>query len=152
MVAACPRDVYDSDGRKRAEALRSRVMSATRINALVLVSPRAQDTLAFYRAVGIPLADEQHDEGPLHWACELGGAHIAVYATEDDAPAIPSWREAGSTLVGVEVEDLEVVVAALDARGAVMLRAPEDVPWGRRAVFADPDGRPVELNQIKDLA
>ena len=36
--------------------------------------------LRFYRAVGIPLDSEVHEEdGPLHYAAEVGGVHVAVY-------------------------------------------------------------------------
>jgi predicted enzyme related to lactoylglutathione lyase len=34
--------------------------------------------------------------------------------------------------------------------GARVLIRPEDVPWGRRAVVLDPDGRTVELNETAD--
>jgi predicted enzyme related to lactoylglutathione lyase len=45
------------------------------------------------------------------------------------------------------VVSLDSTVASAIAAGGEIVIAPEDVPWGRRAVVADPDGRPIELNE-----
>ena len=42
---------------------------------------------------------------------------------------------------------LDLVVRRAEAAGGTVIQAPEDVPWGRRAVLADPDGRAVEINR-----
>lgn len=123
------------------------------VDALVLTSARAEELVRFYRALGVPLEDERHDDGPLHWACELGAVHFAIYAGDDAARApagaarAPGRRMSGSTLVGLRVPDVDAATAAAVAAGARVLVAVEDVPWGRRSVVEDPDGRPVELNQ-----
>lgn len=118
------------------------------VDALVLTSARAEELVRFYRALGVPLEDERHDDGPLHWACELGAVHFAIYACgSDDATRAPGRGTGGSTLVGLRVPDVDAVTAAAVAAGARVLVAVEDVPWGRRSVVEDPDGRPVELNQ-----
>ena len=117
-----------------------------RIDALVLSTARLQQTGAFYRALGVPLEEERHEEGPLHWACDLGGAHFAIYETAEPGDA-PGRGLGGSTLFGLRVASLEDAFAAAAAAGGTVLVPPQDVPWGRRAVVADPDGRPVELNQ-----
>jgi lactoylglutathione lyase len=46
----------------------------------------------------------------------------------------------------VYVRELDESVQELDAAGVVVLRSPEDMPWGERiATVADPDGNPVAL-------
>jgi lactoylglutathione lyase len=46
----------------------------------------------------------------------------------------------------VYVRELDELVQELDAAGVVVLRSPEDMPWGERiATVADPDGNPVAL-------
>ncbi len=46
----------------------------------------------------------------------------------------------------VYVGDVDVTVAALRGEGVVILREPEDMPWGERvATVQDPDGNPVTL-------
>src|SRR5262245_14057316 len=51
------------------------------VGALILFSGAIEKTVAFYRAIGMPLEEEKHDEeGPLHYACELGSTHMAIHA------------------------------------------------------------------------
>ena len=59
------------------------------------------------KPIGVELIEERHDDGPVHWACELGPVHVAVYADPNDAgdtsPATidaPRYRHPGATLVG----------------------------------------------------
>src|SRR5262245_48157365 len=94
---------------------------ADMVNAVVMWSGAYTRAVAFYRALGLPLADEQHDDGPAHAAAELGGVHVAIY----DAPGaatLPGHREPGGTLVGFEVDDLDATLARL---AAPIIRAPE---------------------------
>lgn len=117
------------------------------VDALILWTAQPKRTIAFYRALGLPLEEERHDDGPLHWACELGSVHFAVYEA-GGAGAAPGRREPGASQLGFQVDDaLEVIVARAVTAGGVVQQPPEDVPWGRRAVLADPDGRPVEINR-----
>jgi predicted enzyme related to lactoylglutathione lyase len=75
--------------------------------------------------------------------------HLAIYAAEGaDAPG---RRVGGATQLGFQVgAAIEAAVRAGVAAGGSVLQPLEDVPWGRRAVLADPDGRPVELNCAAD--
>ncbi len=118
---------------------------APEIGAIVLWSPRAAEVVAFYRAIGVPLEDERHEEGPAHWACSLGPVHFAVFEAAEGAAR--GRAEGGATMIGLSVTSLEEAVAAAVGMDARVLVLPEEVPWGRRAVVADPDGRSVELNQ-----
>ncbi len=117
-----------------------------RIDALVLFTARLAETAAFYRAIGLPLEDERHEEGPAHLACDLGGAHVALFEAKATGDALARGH-GGSSLVGFRVPSLEEAVAAVRAAGGRVEIEPQDVPWGRRAVVLDPDGRAVELNQ-----
>ncbi|MCC7538367.1 MAG: VOC family protein [Deltaproteobacteria bacterium] len=122
-------------------------MGALGVGAVVLWSPRAEEMRAFYSALGLVLEDERHDEdGPLHWACDLRGTHFAIFATQDGAQS-PGWRRGGGILIGFDVDHLDATVARVRALGAEVLQEPEDVPWGRRAVVRDPDGRGVEITE-----
>ena len=48
------------------------------IASLVLFTGDFEGTAAFYRALGLPLIDEDHGDGPRHLAIELGPVHFAV--------------------------------------------------------------------------
>lgn len=54
---------------------------------------------------------------------------------------------ATSTHLGFAVADLGSVDERLRAAGVAVIRAPEDRPWGRTAVYRDPDGNTVFLTQ-----
>lgn len=114
--------------------------------SVVVFSGDHARAVAFYRAIGIPLEDERHDDGPLHYACELGSVHFAIQPAETSGSA-PSRRASGSTFPGFYVDSLDTVAADLSNLDAPLLGAHEQMPWGCRVVFQDPDGRPIEINQ-----
>lgn len=114
------------------------------IDAAIFTAADPRRTVAFYRALGLPLEEERHDDGPLHFACEVGGAHIAVYG------APKGKRRPGRThgaMLGFRVGNLVKTLGALKRTGAKVVVEPQKVPWGRRAIVQDPDGRKVELNE-----
>jgi lactoylglutathione lyase len=114
--------------------------TSTRLGALVLTTNRTQALVRFYRILGAPLEEERHGEGPLHFACELGPVHFAVYE------GIEGVGDA-STLVGFSVANLAAVLEELRVMGTPVLREPESRPWGTRAIVSDPDGRRIEVWQ-----
>ena len=94
------------------------------------------------------MEEERHDDGPLHYACELGPVHFAIYPAETpDNGAHPERLSPGGTQVGFQVDSVEAAFEAAVALGARVMFEPDDYPWGRRAVVEDPDGRAVELNK-----
>jgi lactoylglutathione lyase len=114
--------------------------------SLVLFAADLQATGSFYRSVGLQLAEERHDDGPVHLAVELGPVHFAIYAA--DAPGhAPERRGAGASFAGFYADSLDAATTALQALGAPVLSEHEEMPWGCRIVVRDPDGRAVEVNQ-----
>ncbi len=120
-------------------------MKLTHVDAVVLHAENLNATVAFYRALGLPLGDEEHEEGPVHIACDVGGAHFAVF--EGEPGAAPPFKTAGSTMLGFRAEVLDEAWATVQAAGLAVVMEPHDVPWGRRFVLQDPDGRRVEVNE-----
>ena len=118
----------------------------TEMASLVLFAGDTAATAAFYRALGLELADEDHGEGPVHFAVELGPVHFAIYPAQAPGRAAER-RSGGSVFPGFYVGSLDRAVAALGRAGAVMLTGHEQMPWGCRVVAEDPDGRTVEINQ-----
>jgi predicted enzyme related to lactoylglutathione lyase len=118
-------------------------VKATEVGALVLFSEELEPVVEFYRAIGVPLEEERHDDGPLHYACELGSTHFAVY--EGTMGAAPTRGAGGCAFAGFVVDSVADAVAAARAIRSAVLQEPEHFPWGLRAVLEDPDGRPVEV-------
>jgi predicted enzyme related to lactoylglutathione lyase/3-polyprenyl-4-hydroxybenzoate decarboxylase len=132
----------------RVEALLAGSPPAPRpphVDAIVLTCADLETSAAFYRELGLPLKHEDHGEGPVHYACDLGPVHVALFAA-DEAGTAPSRRAAGSGLVGLQVASVEDAFARAVAAGGEGVQEPADFPWGRRALVKDPDGRVVELN------
>jgi catechol 2,3-dioxygenase-like lactoylglutathione lyase family enzyme len=50
----------------------------TQVASLVLFAADPEATAAFYQALGVELEDEDHGEGPVHFASELGPIHFAI--------------------------------------------------------------------------
>jgi lactoylglutathione lyase len=118
----------------------------TEMASLVLFAANASNTADFYRAIGLDLEAELHEEGPVHLAVELGHVHFAIY--EAAAPGrAPERRSGGDTFPGFYVESLDEVAKALQQLGAPLIGEHEAMPWGCRIVVQDPDGRAVEVNQ-----
>ena len=113
------------------------------LGALILFANQLAETVSFYQALGLPLEEESHDDGPLHFACDLGTLHVAVF---QGAPGThPPFRTAGGVLPGLAVPSLDGALESAEALGAKIVQRPTEYPWGMRALVEDPDGRTVEL-------
>lgn len=132
----------------------------TDLGSLILFSGDVERAAAFYAALGLVLAPEQHGEGPLHFTCSIGLTHFALFAATGGvaqdagdargakAAAIEgpmSHKRPGSQFFGLTVNDLAAAFVAALATGGTVVQDPRDYPWGRRALVRDPDGRVVEL-------
>lgn len=113
--------------------------------SLVLFTADVDAAARFYRAMGIPLEHEDHGQGPVHFAAELGGVHFALYPAATPGRA-PERRSAGSVFPGVYVPSLDDSLEAVAGLGATVLTGHEVMPWGCRFIAEDPDGRAVEVN------
>jgi lactoylglutathione lyase len=120
----------------------------TEVASIVLFTDKLEPTIGFYRAVGVDLEDEDHGDGLVHAATDLGDVHFAVLAAGDPSQGKPDWRSGGSTFVGFYVESLDRTSESLKSLGSPVLIEHQVRPWGCRMVFDDPDGRAVEINQL----
>jgi predicted enzyme related to lactoylglutathione lyase len=99
----------------------------------ILFSPAADPVRAFFRdTLGLPFVDA--GEGWLIFA--LPPAELAVH------PAETSRRE-----IYLLCDDLDVTVAALEAKGVRLARPITEQTWGRLTAIALPDGSEVGLYQ-----
>ena len=104
-------------------------------------------SLTFYRAFGFSFVEEKHGSGPVHYSTQLGSIVLEIFPGE---PASPLNRKAsGATMLGFSVASVDEAVLAAKNLGAQVVTAPTASPWGRRAVVVDPDGRGIELSELK---
>ena len=95
--------------------------SMTELSSLVLFTGNIEQARAFYRAIGLNLDDENHGDGPLHYATDISGVHFALFDAKPASGRAPQWRRAGSSFPGFYVTSLDDTVAALTTQGAPVL-------------------------------
>ena len=117
----------------------------TSLNLIVLRAADIESALNFYKALGLEFIQEQHGNGPVHYACEMDGLVIEIYPGK--AGNAIDRKQAGSVTLGFQVSDLNNVIDALKALNIVVLTEPKQSNWGLHAVVQDPDGRAVDLTQ-----
>ena len=116
-------------------------MADVALTLLVLKTRQVDRLLAFYQALGIEFAEEQHGQGPCHHAGHLGAVVIEIYPLTDEVTVDSSTR------LGFSVSDLAEVVRGLEGIGTIIVKQPMQTASGLQAVVKDPDGRSVELTQ-----
>jgi lactoylglutathione lyase len=118
----------------------------TEMASLVLFAADSEATAAFYRALGVEFEEEDHGEGPAHFAAEVGPIHFAIYPAQAPGRAT-EHRSGGGVFPGFYVASLDRAVDALGRVDSRILTEHEQMPWGCRVVVEDPDGRAIEVNQ-----
>ena len=112
-----------------------------RLNLIILRSLEPNETVSFYEITGIEFREEQHGNGPIHWAATLNGLVLEVY------PAKSVEDVDNTTRLGFEFENIAAIVSTMRSSGIEIVQDLRESEWGLQAVARDPDGRSVELVQ-----
>jgi catechol 2,3-dioxygenase-like lactoylglutathione lyase family enzyme len=117
------------------------------LNAIGIVVSDLARSLAFYRALGIDVAD-----GDGHVETTLPNGVRLMFDTEDVIRSFePEWTRATGNQAALAFEcaspaDLDAAYTDVVAAGFEGHREPWDAFWGQRyAQLRDPDGVPVDL-------
>ena len=111
-------------------------MADPQLRLIVLRTPKLEELCKFYAALGLRLAEEQHEMGPKHFSCTFQGMVLELY---------PSTKASEPGRVGFAVESLSALLERLLLLGTPIVEEPARGPWGLRCLVRDPDGRVVEL-------
>lgn len=120
-------------------ARRGNEMSDTTLNLVVIRSADLDRAGQFYQLLGLGFAMHRHGNGPKHLSSEGGGVVFEIY------PQSAAGDSTSGTRIGFSVSSVDRVLSLLGSEA--VLSSPQDSPWGRRAVIADPDGHRIELTQ-----
>ncbi|MFN7587764.1 MAG: VOC family protein [Planctomycetota bacterium] len=106
------------------------------LDHLVLRCHDLDRSRAFYEALGMAFAREQHGRGPLHFAYHLGTVVLELYPATADA--------SGPIRIGLRVTNVRATLAAATAAGGTVVRdhAHAEAP---SAVVRAPDGNEIAL-------
>jgi lactoylglutathione lyase len=108
-------------------------------------------SIAFYAALGFAVERREHDYASLRWGdAVIGLGPIAKLPATGTGAGFTQARLAADRGAGVEivleVEDLDVALAAVRAAGHPLTAEPTDQPWGLRDFrLTDPDGYYLRL-------
>ena len=106
-------------------------------------------SVAFYRNV---LGLEIQSDNPYFTGFEVGWLRFGLHLADGDIPEVPRdehGAHAGAT-VTFRVDDRDAAVARMKERDVKFLAETIDEPWGKLAVFTDPDGNVLKLMQPAD--
>ncbi|HVK60865.1 MAG TPA: VOC family protein [Bdellovibrionales bacterium] len=121
-------------------------MAVQRLGVTVLWTNQLQKMRAFYSTAGLILEEEVHGDGPLHYTADVAGVHFAIYEeTKKGSSSVQLRGQSGFTHIGFVVDDVEESFARLKELGAPIGWEIQSKPWGKAAMFFDPDGRSVEI-------
>src|SRR5690349_5415963 len=96
-------------------------MTPPALSLLVLRTGKLEQTLAFYRALGLEFAQEQHGSGPIHYSAQIGGTVIEIYPGAEGVA--PPRLNGGATMLGFRVPSVDPTVAALLQCGGQIVTA-----------------------------
>ena len=113
--------------------------SSLRLNLVVLRSKQVEQSVRFYRSLGLSFSKHRHGTGVEHYSSEIADLIFEIY------PLAEHKSPTTETRLGFVVEDVDVAVSKLLSAGGRVISAPCTSEWGRRAVVSDPDGHRIEL-------
>lgn len=95
----------------------------------------------FYaETVGLPVIDAQSDD---HFVTLQAGDSLIGLSGE------PGSFPAGSTEIGIEVNDADRAYSEWKSQGATLLSEPNDFPFGRSFDAQDPEGHRINIYKLR---
>jgi lactoylglutathione lyase len=121
-------------------------MSLLHVDSIILWSHRLEETVAFYRKIGLPVVTEQHgpDDDP-NYALDFGDVHFGFIEATSEVGLKSGIG--GAVQFGFAVQSVDETYRLALENGAKAVIPPQNMPFGRRAVVEDPDGRPIQFKQ-----
>ena len=117
-----------------------------------LLTDQVSQLSSFYQ---ILLQMEPVDASEAHVSFCIQNTYLSIYAKREMeawAPGSTHAAESGNSILGFEVENVDVEFERLTHLNVTILRAPTTFPWGRRAVwFQDPEGNIITFSAPVDV-
>jgi hypothetical protein len=90
----------------------------------------------------MPFEESEHD-AELHFECELGETHYAIFQSGSDEPV-----SAGAIALAFAIDDMNDFVKILRQEGISPASEPIDRGFGTLASIVDPDGNRIDVTQL----
>ena len=108
---------------------------------IVLRATQPQALSSLYATFGCDFVRERHGSGPVHFACERGGAVLEIYPRSPDQPATSAVR------LGFVVDDLDRIGREIASHDVTVLSGPKLTARGRHLLVRDCEGHTIELTE-----
>ena len=123
-----------------------------KLTTVRVLATKFDETVAFYRdKLKIPV---RADAG-VYVAFDAGGFELGIYSREAMAAIVPTMPASAPPasdhiLINLEVDDLAIVTADIEARGVTFeTQAHAQPDWGMRVIHVrDPEGNLLELYEL----
>lgn len=126
-------------------------MELKQIHHVAIIASDYEKTKEFYVGkLGLPLVREVHRAVRNDHILTLlvGGVEVELFVMKDHPPRVTNPEANGLRHLAFRVEDIEPVVAELNAMGIETEPIRVDpFTGGRMTFFRDPDGLPLELHE-----
>lgn len=119
----------------------AQVESEVALSLIVLRCKNLELSYRFYSLLGLQFVQEQHQNGPLHYAASLNGIVFELYPVQQSDLSCEPAR------LGFAVPSLTDTLQAMQTRGIQMLPVARNAEWYNKAIVLDPDGRKIEITE-----
>lgn len=118
---------------------------SSKLTSITLNTALLDEMLQFYRIIGVNFISTNVDKGSKVFRATLGDTEFSLLSV----PTAEKLKSPGLQLsFAVErLEDMAKLLAAVPK--AMLMMEPTEMPDGKKAILLDPEGRAVELSEIK---
>ncbi|HLD00154.1 MAG TPA: glyoxalase/bleomycin resistance/extradiol dioxygenase family protein [Candidatus Nanoarchaeia archaeon] len=113
-------------------------MPDIKLSLIVLRSKDIDSLRIFYELLGFSFSQEQHGNGPIHYASTNREVVIELYPTLK--------KNVDNTLIGFKVSNLEALLHGISAE--YIPKPPSETSHGKAVFLRDPDGRLIRLEEF----
>lgn len=115
-----------------------------RVRSITLNTSQLGKIKSFYEALGVQLTEKSVDKGGKIYRGDFKNLELEIRGLDSSEATINPQVQ-----LCIEVSDLSQICAQLNKVQAFFLMEPTDMPDGAMAILQDPDGRAIQLIEVK---
>ncbi len=112
------------------------------VNLITLYCQDLEASLAFYSALELVFAEEQHGNGPRHFAASAASLVVELYPESERQPATRGL------LIGIAVPHRQSCMEKISRNAIVSEDWASRIGSGKPIILRDPDGNRVYLEEL----
>jgi lactoylglutathione lyase len=118
---------------------------SSRLTSITLNTALLDEMLQFYRLIGFNFVDTAVDKGGKVFRATMEGLEFTLLSIP-----LAEKKQSPGMQFSFAIENLEEVAKQLaKIPQAMLMMEPTEMPDGKKAILMDPEGRAIELSEIK---